>query len=69
MIFVDGLRPELGCYGAGHISSPNIDALAARSLLFERVYCQAPICNLSRMSFLSDLRPDRTGIHLKFYRE
>ena len=28
LICVDDLRPELNCYGAGHIHSPNIDALA-----------------------------------------
>ena len=28
LIAVDDLRPELNCYGAGHIISPNIDALA-----------------------------------------
>lgn len=64
LIVVDDLRPELGCYGHEQIHSPNIDALAAESLLFESAYCQAPICNPSRMSFLSGLRPDQTGIHV-----
>ncbi|HKK82008.1 MAG TPA: hypothetical protein VJ909_07160, partial [Prolixibacteraceae bacterium] len=27
-IAVDDLRPELNCYGAGHVISPNIDQLA-----------------------------------------
>ena len=63
-IVVDDLRPELGCYGSSHIHSPHIDTLAGQSLLFERAYCQAPICNPSRMSFLSGLRPNETGINV-----
>src|SRR5690606_32218463 len=29
LICIDDLRPELRCYGAGYIHSPNIDRLAA----------------------------------------
>ncbi|MGB6151992.1 MAG: sulfatase [Pricia sp.] len=58
-IAVDDLRPELRCYGAEHIQSPHIDKLAAESTLFERAYCNIPVCGASRASILTGLRPTR----------
>jgi len=61
-IAVDDLRPELGCYGAAHIDSPNIDALAASGRLFQRAYCQQAVCNPSRTSLMTGRRPDSIGV-------
>ena len=63
MIAVDDLRPELGCYDVRHIVSPNIDRLAASGLVFRRAYVQQSVCGPSRISLLSGLRPDSTGIY------
>ena len=62
MIAIDDLRPELGCYGAEHIISPNIDRLAADGRLFNRAYCQQAVCNPSRASLMTGLRPESVGV-------
>jgi iduronate 2-sulfatase len=61
-IAVDDLRVELGCYGSEIAITPNLDALAAQGLLFNRAYCQQAICGASRASLLSGTRPDTNGI-------
>lgn len=62
-ITCDDLRPQLGCYGATDIKTPNIDRLASGGVLFERAYAQVAICTPSRTSFLSGARPDTLGIY------
>jgi len=70
-IALDDLGPYLNCYGKSEIISPNIDRLAARGLLFNRAYSQQAICNASRASLMTGLRPDSTGVYdlLHHFRE
>jgi len=55
-IAVDDLRPQLGCYGFDETLSPHIDALAVRGTIFERAYCNVPVCGPSRVGMLTGLR-------------
>ena len=63
-IAVDDLNDWIGCLG-GHpqVQTPNLDRLARRGTLFTNAHCQAPLCNPSRASLLTGLRPSTTGIY------
>lgn len=64
MIAIDDLNDWVGCLG-GHpqARTPNMDKLAARGTLFLNAHVQAPLCNPSRASLLTGLRPSSTGIY------
>ncbi len=62
-IMIDDLANVLGPDGDRDTRTPNLDALAARGVSFERAYCQLPLCNPSRASLLTGLRPDAIRVY------
>ncbi|MBI1371405.1 MAG: sulfatase-like hydrolase/transferase [Phycisphaera sp.] len=63
-IAIDDLNDWVGPLG-GHpqVKTPNMDRLAARGVTFTNAHCQAPLCNPSRTSILTGLRPSTTGVY------
>lgn len=63
LITVDTLRADsLGAYGAPGAVTPNLDALAARGVRFERAYAHSSWTAPSIASLLSSLAPDTHGV-------
>merc|ERR1719160_102980 len=66
---VDDLRPELEIFGGvpgtpmPKMHTPNIDALAAKSLVLTKNYVQQAVCSPTRQSLLTGRRPDRTRVY------
>jgi arylsulfatase A-like enzyme len=45
------------------VQTQHIDALAERGTLFTNAHCQASVCNPSRTSVMTGLRPSTTGVY------
>jgi arylsulfatase A-like enzyme/Flp pilus assembly protein TadD len=64
VITVDTLRADhLGCYGYKQIRTPNIDALAAESIRFERAYTPVPVTLPAHAAIFTGTYPTLSGIH------
>ncbi|WP_344787739.1 sulfatase [Postechiella marina] len=68
---IDDLRPEIGAYGSEIAITPNLDKLASHGLLFNRAYCQEPICSPSRASLMTGSRPETINVieNFTYFRE
>jgi len=53
----------LGCYGNHEVLSPNIDALAAGGLRFDKAFCPNAFCSACRASALTGMLPSQHGVH------
>lgn len=65
LIAIDDLNDWIGCLdGHPNASSPHMDQLAERGVLFTNAHCQAPICNPSRTSIMYGMRPSSSGVYM-----
>lgn len=55
--------PHLGCFGTKEVSSPVLDAMARRGMLFTRFYTTAPVCSPSRSAFNTGMYQTTIGAH------
>jgi arylsulfatase A-like enzyme len=58
--------PTMGCYGDKVARTPNIDALAAKGMLFKKAWSVAPVCAPARTTIISGLYPSSSGgLHMR----
>ena len=58
--------PHMGCYGDKFATTPNVDALAARGMIFRHAWSCAPVCAPARTTLISGLYgPSSGGEHMR----
>lgn len=63
LIVVDDMTTlGVNAYGNQAVLTPNLNRLAGSGVKFTRAYCQSPVCNPSRVSFTTGLRPATTRV-------
>lgn len=53
---------DLSSYGAADLKTPNIDALVASGVRFDRFYANSPVCSPTRAALLTGCYPDLVGV-------
>ena len=66
----ENLCHDLGCYGAEHVRTPNLDRLAAEGVRFTNVFATNPACAPSRSAFFTGMYQTTTDTHhMRSHRE
>ena len=60
-IIAEDMSPNLGCYGDPDAVTPNLDALAARSVRYTRAFSATGVCATSRSSMITGMHPSSIG--------
>jgi arylsulfatase A-like enzyme/Tfp pilus assembly protein PilF len=64
LISIDTIRPDrLSCYSTKYLRTPQIDALAAKGVVFERAFAHNPITLASHTNILLGITPPSHGVH------
>jgi N-sulfoglucosamine sulfohydrolase len=59
----ENLSHDLGCYGAKHVYTPNLDRLASEGTRFTQVFSTNPACAPSRSAFMLGMYQTTTDTH------
>lgn len=60
-IYLEDTAPLFGCYGTTIISTPNIDELARKGVVYNNVFMPAPVCSASRSSIITGVMASTIG--------
>ena len=53
--------PHMGCYGDRYATTPHVDRLAARGMIYSHCWSNAPVCAPARTTIISGMYPPSTG--------
>jgi uncharacterized sulfatase len=53
--------PHLGCYGDDYATTPHLDALAQRGMIYRACWSNAPVCAPARTTIISGIYPPSLG--------
>ncbi len=53
--------PQLGCYGDKFATTPNLDRLAAKGMIYTNCWSNAPVCAPARTTIITGVYPPSTG--------
>jgi len=62
-LVAEDFSPDLGCYGATQVWTPNLDRLASDGMRFTRAYTTASVCSASRSAFMTGMYQTTIGAH------
>lgn len=62
-IIADDFSPDLSAYGTPGISTPNLDQLVSEGVSYTSAYATAPVCSVSRSSFVTGMYATTLGAH------
>jgi len=58
-------KDTLGCYGNSFIQTPCLDKMASEGIVFDRAYCESPICMPSRVTMITGKTARHHGVTLQ----
>ncbi len=61
-LIAEDMSPDLGCYGAQQVWTPNLDKMAA-GVRYTRAFTTAPVCSPSRSAFCTGMYQTTIGAH------
>ena len=62
LIVCDDLNTHVSPSGYDYIKTPTLAQFASEAMIFNRAFCQYPVCGPSRASFLNGLYPESSGV-------
>jgi arylsulfatase A-like enzyme len=57
----EDINPHLGCYGDTYATTPNIDRMAAKGVIYTNCWSNAPVCAPARTTIISGVYANSTG--------